>query len=414
MLKLPAVFQNRDKFYGLADNAFLSLFRFGSGLAIARLCGTEVFAAYILLITTSVIFQILPSTRYLIPLLNRGTGAAPQEYAALCTWAQRGVERATLVFLLIGSLTLVCLPNLPFDQCTGFAFLAATACQLWQHSKRTRLQMEFKQAQALLTDLLACGLHIGLSIWLWQRGLDLHTAFWCGAAAAAIVGGCLMARHVRRIEIQAETDIQPLLESAQSKGRAMLRGSIANTACSRLQPYLLAWIASPSTLAFYGVLWTLIGPVRLLSMALTNLLRPRLALYQNQQQPQQFQRTYRLALVILIGGGTVATLGAFFLGDWAIGLLFGTELAPAAKWLSLALIYATLDATTTCQMIALQIRRDDGAAITSRLRVHAAIISLALVIPATLSLGLTGTIGSLLLAELYYAMACGRRKRVAE
>ena len=414
MFNLPTVLQNRDKFYGLADNAFLSLFRFGSGLAIARLAGAEVFAAYILLVTTSVIFQILPSTSYLIPLLNRGTGAAPQEYAALCTWAQRGVERATLGFLLIGSLTLLCLPNLPVDLPTGSAFLATACCQLWQHTKRTRLQMEFKQAHALLADLLASGLHLGLSAWLWHRGLPLHTAFWCGAAAGAILGGSLMARHMRRLKLDADADTQPLIDSAQSKGRAMLRGSIANTACSRLQPYLLAWIASPEMLAFYGVLWTLIGPVRLLSMALTNLLRPRLALYQNQQQPAQFKRTYNLALVILIGGGAAATLGAGILGDWAISLLFGAELGPASRWLSLALVYATLDATTTCQMIALQIRRDDGAALTARLRIHAAIISLALVVPATLYLGLTGTIGSLLLAELYYAIACSRIKRAAK
>lgn len=408
MPKLARIFQNRDKFYGLTDNACLSLFRFGSGLAIARLAGAEVFAAYILLVTTSVIFQILPSTSYLIPLLNRGTGAAPQEYAALCRWAQGGVERATLVFLLLGSLALISLPNLPFDLLTGFAFLAAAACQLWQHSKRTRLQMEFKQAHALFANLLASSLHLGLSTWLWHLGLSLHTAFWCGAAAGAILGGRLMMRPLRQLESNDATESQALVLSAQTKGRAMLRGSIANTACSRLQPYMLAWIANPQTLAFYGVLWTLIGPIRLLSMALTNLLRPRLALYHNQERTAEFTHSYRLTLCLVATGGSVATLGALFLGDWAISLLFGTELSAAGDWLSLALIYATLDATTTCQMVALQIRREDGALLTSKLRIHAAIISLILVVPATLTIGLSGTLSSLLLAELYYAIACTR------
>lgn len=408
MPKLPTFFQNRDKFYGLADNVWLSLFRFGSGLAIARLAGAEVFAAYTILVTTAVIFQILPSTSYLIPLLNRGTGAAPQEYAALCKWAQRGVERATLVFLAIGSLLLLCLPDLPIDPTTGIAFLATAACQLWQHSIRTRLQMEFKQAYALLADVLASCLHLGLSLWLWHYGLPPHTAFWCGASAGAILGGALMLRYRQQLNHDDTVDTQALVDSARVKGRAMLRGSIANTACSRIQPYMLAWIATPQALAFYGVLWTLIGPVRLLSMALTNLLRPRLALYHNQQRATDFKRSYHLALGILTCGGLAATLFAFFAGDWAIGLLFGAELAAASQWLSLALIYATLDATTTCQMIALQIRREDGAALTSKLRIHAAIISLTLVVPATLSFGLTGTLGSLLLAELYYAIACMR------
>jgi hypothetical protein len=53
-----------------------------------------------------------------------------------------------------------------------------------------------------------------------------------------------------------------------------------------------------------------------------------------------------------------------------------------------------------------QIKREDGAALTARLRIHSAIISLVLVIPATVFCGLSGTIGSLLIAEIYYAIAC--------
>ena len=199
---------------------------------------------------------------------------------------------------------------------------------------------------------------------------------------------------------------QKLVQTARQQGRAMLRGSLANSACSRLHPYLLGAITNPDMLAFYGVLWTLIGPVRLLSMALTNLLRPRLSLFFNQERPADFERIYRSALALLCAAGLVASGAGVWLGPWGIELLFGTTLAPASQWLSLALIYATLDAVTTCQMIAVQIKREDGAALTARLRIHAAILSLALVIPATVCLGLTGTIGSLLIAEAYYAIAC--------
>lgn len=186
----------------------------------------------------------------------------------------------------------------------------------------------------------------------------------------------------------------------------MLRGSLANSACSRLQPYLLGAIANAEMLAFYGVLWTLIGPVRQLSMALTNLLRPRLALFHNQQRPVEFARMYRSALSVLSAAGILASAAALWLGHPSVTFLFGPELAPASQWLSLALIYAALDAITTCQMVAVQIKREDGAALTARLRIHSAIISLVLVIPATVFCGLSGTIGSLLIAEIYYAIAC--------
>ncbi len=406
MLKLPQILQNRDKFYGLADSAVLSLFRFGSSLAIARLGGSELFATYILLMTTSVIFQLLPSTCFLIPLLNRGTGAAPAQYGELCQWAQRGVERAALVFFLLGFALLFCVPNCPIPITMGLGFLAATCAQLWQQSMRSRLQMEFKQGHALYADVVACSIHLLVSGYLWLQGVSLLTAFWWGATAAAISSSLLMKVHARKLELGRDEHSETRIHTARQQGRAMLRGSLANSACSRLQPYLLGAIASTEILAFYGVLWTLIGPVRLLSMALTNLLRPRLALFQNQARPADFVRMYRSALSILSVTGILASAAALWLGQPSIALLFGSELAPASQWLSLALIYATLDAITTCQMIAVQIKREDGAALTARLRIHSAIISILLVIPATLCFGLTGTLGSLLIAEIYYAIAC--------
>ncbi|MFQ3224594.1 MAG: O-antigen/teichoic acid export membrane protein [Lentimonas sp.] len=406
MLKLPQIFHNRDKFYGLADSAVLSLFRFGSGLAIARLGGSELFAAYILLITTSVIFQLLPSTCFIIPLLNRGTGAAPAQYGELCLWAQRGVERAALVFFLLGFTLLISVPNCPISLTMGLGFLCAASTQLLQQSIRSRLQMEFKQAHVLFADIIACSIHLLVSGYLWLQGVSLLSAFWWGATAAAITGSLLMKFQAKKLVHGADEQSEQLIRTARQQGRAMLRGSLANSACSRLQPYLLGAIANAEMLAFYGVLWTLIGPVRLLSMALTNLLRPRLALFHNQERPVEFARMYRNALSILSATGILASAAAIWLGHPSIELLFGTELAPASQWLSLALLYATLDAITTCQMIAVQIKREDGAALTARLRIHSAIISLVLVVPATVFCGLTGTIGSLLIAEIYYAIAC--------
>ncbi|MCV6627116.1 MAG: hypothetical protein OIF38_13520, partial [Cellvibrionaceae bacterium] len=157
----------------MADSALLSASRFGFGLFIARLGGAEVFAGYILLIATNIIFQILPSTAYLMPLLNKGTGALPTVYEALCNWGQRGVERAALVFFLLGSTITWAVPMQLITPWTGFAFILAATAQLIQHSARTRLQMEFKMAKAFGIDFTSCLIHWAATLALWLQGYPL-------------------------------------------------------------------------------------------------------------------------------------------------------------------------------------------------------------------------------------------------
>ena len=332
MLKRPQILQNTDKFYGLADSALSSIFRFLCGIALARLGGAEVFATYILLITTNVIFLQIPSTCYLTPLLNRGTGAASVQSGALHQWAQRGVERAALVFLFIVLVAYTLIPQIEMPLSTLCAFSLATVAQLFQLSRRTRLQMSFRQSRALGANIVGCGTHLSLSTFLWLQNVDLQTAFWWGALAGACLSSLMMC-STNRISDKVE-EAQTIIQRAKSDGRAMLTGSLANSACSRAQPYVLAGITSTQTLAYYGVIWSLIGPIRLLSMALTNLLRPRLALHHNNGDSGAFKRSARIAFTILITGGLTATLISSFIGPWAIGLLFGNELMSAGQWLS--------------------------------------------------------------------------------
>lgn len=409
MINLPKFLENKDKFYGLADSVLSSIFRFACGIALARIGGAEEFATYIVLITTNVIFLQIPSTCYLTPLLNRGTGAASDRSGRLQKWAQRGVERTALVFLFMSFLAYSLVPQVQIGLITFSAFCLTAVAQLFQLSNRTRLQMQFRQSRVLAANMIGCVTHLVTSATFWELEMPVQSAFWWGAFAGACVSNRLM--HIRVNLIEQPKCACEIIVKARKDGRLMLRGSIANSACSRLQPYLLASLGSTQLLAYYGVIWSLIGPIRMLSMAFANLLRPRLALHHNNREAEQFERSYRLTLALLILGGFTATIISFFAGRWAIGFLFGNELITAAQWLCWGMVYATLDAITTCQMIALQIKKENGAAISSRLRIHSAIISLALLVPLTLHLGLSGTFLSLILAEVYYATATRRQDK---
>ncbi|MGB0414381.1 MAG: hypothetical protein ACPGJU_08020 [Coraliomargarita sp.] len=409
MLKRLQFLQNTDKFYGLADSALLSGYRFACGLAIARIGGAELFASFILLMTTSIIFQILPSTAYLIPLLNKGTGANPAVYGALCSWAQRGVERAALVFLPVGVLcTYILIPG-QFSIATSVGFALAASSQLLQSAARTRLQIEFKLSSAFSIDLVSILVHCLVSVTLWLQCGSILTAYWFGSFAAAAFGIVRMRLQATSVSTGAQIEQTPILDRAKADGRSMFKGSIANSVCSRIQPYLLGIFSTPETLAFYGVIWTLIGPIRLLIMAVSNLLRPRLALYVNQSRIDDFARTLRLSYALILITTLLAAPLSLVFGSNLTLVLFGPELAAAGKWLSLGIVYAGLDAFTSCQMIGAQTRLVCGAQLTARLRIQSALIAVPLFILGTLQFGLVGSISSLIIAELYYAIGCATR-----
>ena len=341
-----------------------------------------------------------------MPVLNKGTGANPAVYGVLCNWAQRGVERAALVFFILGGLIVFALPSGQIPTATGIGFVLAVCAQLLQNAARARLQMEFKMAHAFAIDLSTCLLHLCVSLGLWLQGWDPLSSYWFGAFAAATYSVFRMRAQASKLEENDSDELKQHLTKAGKEGREMLKGSVANSACSRVQPYLLGAFASAETLAFYGVIWTLIGPIRLLTMALSNLLRPRLALYINRARMREYWRLFRLA-ISLIALTTVISVGlSYALGAHITELLFGPELATAGTWLFLGVLYAGLDAVTSCQMIAAQTRLTNGAEITARLRIRSAMISVPLFIIGTLQFGLTGSIGSLIIAELYYLTAC--------
>ncbi|HBM86112.1 MAG TPA: hypothetical protein DD423_04910 [Opitutae bacterium] len=410
MNKVANFFAHRDKFYGFADSGLISLFRFACGIAMARIAGAEGFATYVLLMSTAVIFQMLPTTLYLTPLLNLGNSGKQDSYITLNRWAKRGILRAALLFIGIGTLALLMLPQKALPTATGLSFLAATACMLVQQFLRARLQLQFKQRQAFISDCATVTVHIATSLTLWKNGLAAQPAFWLGGCISCLLGSALMRLSLGRTPPTYECD-HSLQKTAASSGRVMLIGSIANTACSRFQPFVIGLIASTAAIAQYGVAWTLIGPIRMLSMALTSLLRPRLSLCCKTQDHQAFQGIYYRALSLISIFGAAGIIASFILGEWTIATLFGDELSSASNLLPLALLYATLDALTTSQMVACQIGNKDGPALTSKLRVHSAIISLLLLVPMTYAFGLYGTIGSLIIAELYYALRINQRSQ---
>ncbi len=401
--KLSTHFANLDKYYGLADSTLLSLFRFACGIAIARIAGSDNFAIYILLISAAVIFQTLPQTLYLTPLLNKGNSGTKENYTQLHCWAQKGITQSIYLFISIGAITLIFLPTAKLPIPTIVGFLGGTALLLLQNFYRARLQLEFKQRTALIVDSISIGSHILISGVIWKLFVDAQSAFWLGTFAAAGIG-CWQMRRKLGHSLKIEIPDSQLEKAVLNNGRTMLIGSIANSACSRTIPFIIGLLSTAQAIAQFGVAWTLIGPIRMLSMALASLLRPRLSLFCKTNDKNAYKRTYYRALFIIALIGCSGIFASKLLGEWTIDLLFGSELKMASSILPIAVLYAMLDALTTMQMVARQIIDSNGPKITSKARVYAAVISLTLIVPLTQKYGLYGTITSLIIAELYYAI----------
>lgn len=408
MLKLLHRFKDPDKFYGLADSGMLSLFRFGCGITMAQFAGVEGFATYTLLLMTMVIFHLLPSALFIIPFLNLGGGLSSQLKFALTRWAWRGILITALLFAVLSATAFLVLPNLKLTTLESTGFITAAIVSLFHQYIRAQLQAAFKQRIALLCDILTITIHILSALCIWHFGATVLAAFFWGTTISASCGSLakvFIGKINGKEEDKDDQSTKELLRKASHSGRAMLVGSLANSTCTRVQPFAIGLIASMQQVAQYGAIWTLVGPLRMLSVALTSILRPRLSKYYNTQQTKRFHSNFRHALMLVAAFGFAAIVCSFFLGPLVMRKLFGEDFEVASHLLPLSLLYATIDASTSCQIVALQIGHSNGPIITTKLRIQAALLSLSLLVPFTYYWGLTGTISGLLIAELYYAVA---------
>lgn len=398
-----------DTFSSLADNALNSVFRLATGVAIARIAGAEAFASYVLLATAQITVMSWASTYIDTPLLNKASSLPKLERDSITYYSAKRSKR------LQGRLALIALACYPLIRYTGMdtitylGFVASSLCIVSSQFQRARLQTHFKTRTALAADSFSIAVVILGTSLAWIHADQLSSGFWWSSAAGYLIASVFMAT---RVESPTPTVSFPSLqEEIKKTGQAMIAGSLANTACSRLHPYLIAIASNAATVASYGATLTVLGPMRMAIMALANILRPRLAFHKGQGDRQSFTHLIGNAKRLIVGLGLSLSLFFWVLGPQILDFVFGPEVQVSSVLLVLAVIYATLDAYTTTQMIQIQIQNVNGARQTSRYRIAAAAISIGLALPCIHFLGLYGAFTSLILAEAGYAIMAGRALR---
>ncbi len=397
-----------DKFFSLIDSAIISLCRLGAGMSLARLAGAEGFAQYMLLMMAGIIFINLPVTFFISPMVNLASGRNPEEKNAILLWTHSRLKTVWylgLVLVLIG-LPIALSFGFSLGLYLGFVCATLVGFQLMYH--RSCLQAGFNMKHALKADALGVVVLV-LFVLIGHLLNDVLLGFWWGSAIASTLSLLLMKKQTGLWEnesgkVATSLPADEIRMMAQSSGKAMLLGAVANSVCSRIQPFILGSVGGLLVVAQFGVAWTLIGPLRMFSAGLSSILRPRLAMHMNLNRKVQFKKSLNLGIFLALSGGVCCLAVVAIWGQPLVGVLFNSILVGSNMILILAMLYGTLDVITTLQMVALQTADKQGAGIASKLRVVSAVISITLIFPACMTFGEIGAFASLLVAESVYAI----------
>jgi O-antigen/teichoic acid export membrane protein len=392
----------RDKWYGMSRIGINAAARMGFGVALARLAGTEVFALYVGLLTVEVVATTLCGAGWVTPIGNLAPRlpAGPRE--AFVRAAVLRTLRAIAVGGLVGAAALpaaVALGGL--EPATWLAFCAGTAAWLASTACAAAWATGFRSLRGLLGQgfghlVTAGGLALVATI-----GADPLRTFFVAAALGHGLGAAWMFVGLPRGD---RLDPGWRREFARH-GRVVLGGSVANTLCTRVQPFVLAIVGGAGAVAMFGAANTLVGPARVFAGAIGEVLRPRLALHQGVAgDPQRGRRALRLALGLL-GGLGLGMLGlAVLAGEEVAVLVFGADFAGLGRVLPAAALFVLAAATVHVLVVALQTHSSAGAAVATRARVVAAIAALLAVWPACALDGARGAFVAMTGAELLFVL----------
>lgn len=393
-----------DKYFLLANTGWRSLSRFGVNVLVAKLAGAETYATLVLLLTADVIVTTLLSAWLVVPMMNTTSGSVAATRNAVGRYTlMRSIRWAGIVSLV----ALVVWAGIDFKGATpalaiGFALYVFMACVL--QSLRAWRAVCFESWHVFWSDLIAFGLPIAAILAAHYGGSSvslLHALVWSSAAGAVLASILVVGKQVKTL-LQAEPVDEAMRARMASQSAPLLIGSIANAAGSRAYPILLAAIALSIEVARFGAVLTLIGPMRMVGMALSGVVRPRFALYYNQSDIASVRRLMlRVSFMIAVTGGLMAIIILFW-GDLLCGMLFGDWLSGARPLLMIGVWYGTAACLGSFAVTALQTQSDRGPGYTARLRTGISASALLLALLMTGPLGALGPLLAMALTETVY------------
>jgi len=398
-MKLRGLLPLADKHYSLGDCAARSLARFLLAVGFARLLTKPDYAHYVLAVAVEVIVLAIANSLLVAPVVTLLPGRPMREQQWLFADAMRRLLRFTgmglaAAFLLTPALAAWSVPPITF---IGFILSLAgwSVCLLL----RGRLNGRFESRRALTADILGLAVPgVALLVAITFRG-DLQAWFWWSHALGSIVACAAMAD---RPFFEARDVSLALRSRVRDMGLQMTIGALANSACSRIQPFVLALAGGAAAVSDFGVSATLVGPVRLLSMAVSGLLRPRVALHFNRSDNAGGSRAVWVGLGMLTAAGLALTLLLLVAGDPLARTVFGEDYAGLRPVLVIAGVFVTLEAIGAALVVLVQATLDNGPALATRIRIVCTLVSLVAIWPMCRAFGALGAFGVMAAVELAF------------
>jgi len=398
-----------DKVCSLSDSAINALYRLAAAVLIARMAGAEALACYVLMATAQISLSSIAAAASETPMLNHASRLGPERRREVLAWS---AHRSRRIRLGTGAAGIAISPlaiRLGLDPWIYAGFVLSTLFYLSAQFERARLQALFATKQALPADCIAIACSLCACIIAPDPALGL---WWGSACGLALATEFMKGRYKPGAAPAAQSDAARALRRSSAP---TLAGCLANTACSRLHPYIIQFAGSAAAVASYGAASSLLGPMRFASVALSNLLRPRLAAAGGGSD--KAERLAQQSKILIVSMGTAATALMIAAGPQLAQVVFGSDIQLTGALLALAAAYGSVDALSTLQMIRLQTAQlESGASLAFRFRLLAAGISLGLALPCLHLFGLKGAFVSLIAAECAYVHAASRHlktKRMA-
>ncbi|MBI5850086.1 MAG: hypothetical protein HZB39_03475 [Planctomycetes bacterium] len=396
-----------DPWHGLLRVGVNAAARVGLGIGVARTAGTESFAIWVALVTVEVLLSTLLMAGWLTALGS----IAPRLPVAdaenlLAHGCRRGLVLATgttLALVLATPLATLC--GVPVA--VHLAFVAATGAWLASQVHATVLVAAYRSASAVRAQALAylpplAG--IGASA---LTGADPLVAVFLASAGGQLGAALWMRRAIPR----ATTPTLPtrVAEEVAAVGRAALLGSVANSVCTRVQPFALAWLGGPIAVALFGAANTLAGPLRVLAGAAGDVLRPRLARHQGPLgDPAVARRLLAFSFAAVAAGGIALVAGCVLFGEGIGTRIFGGRFLGIGEVMPAAAIFVTMAAVVHVLVVALQTRSLEGTQLATRARSIAAAATLVLVGPSCALDGARGAFVSMIAGEVTFLSIVAR------
>lgn len=385
---------SNDKYFSLLNTATRSVARLAVNLLIASLCGADVYGTFVILVSIEVIWTTLLGAGLVTPLLHMAPGLHQAQRDGLSRYVATQVLR---VSLFVGIPAFILWALVGFSGLSGLValgFAVATLLQGLLAALRSWRNLSFETWHVFWSDLFSVGIPIlgALAGWFWLGADSVLWCFWWAMVLANLLAGLAIICFDRRRFFSGQYPDERLRLLLKTKGRPILYGSLAYSAGSRLQPIILALVATSVEVARFGGAAALVGPLRMLGMAISGVVRPRFGLYYHQADIAKVRRLMLLVCASVIGLGLTMAMLFVVVGDWLGTELLGGWYVHASKPLVLYTCYATIAGVTSFLVTALQVQSNVGSKFVAKARLLHSVMSLLLMWPACSYWGTEGAI----------------------